>query len=103
MNLSKEHSEFINKFYLFPLKKKNVLLDENLKKLFSIDVERTRDSILGVFVSDKIQLKTIDPTVNNSSLTANSSNLSDPDNVNAFWLKFKDDLEQETNIYEYLM
>jgi plasmid maintenance system killer protein len=56
MNLKSEHSDFISKLYLLPLKNKNVSLDENLKNLFSIEVNRNTNLILGVFVSNKIKL-----------------------------------------------
>ena len=103
VNLDKEHKKFINKFYLLPLKNKHVLLDENLKKLFSINVERTRDSILGVFVSNKINLKIACPKEKSLISIVENFSLSSQNKADAFWMTSKVELEHEKNIYEYLL
>ena len=57
INLSVLHSGFISKFYLFPLKNKHESVDVKLKQNFSINVERNKDLVLGVFISNRVVLK----------------------------------------------
>jgi len=103
MNLKSEHSDFISKLYLLPLKNKNVSLDENLKNLFSIEVNRNTNLILGVFVSNKIKLKIIDSAEVTSLRLQMNSSLNDNIKTDNFELISRTLLENEINVYEFLV
>jgi hypothetical protein len=103
MNLNSEHSDFISKLYLLPLKNKNVSMDENLKNLFSIEVNRNTNLILGVFVSNKIKLKIIDSAEVTSLRLQMNTSLNGNIKTDNFELISKTLLENEINIYEFLV
>ena len=79
VNLNEENSKFIRKFYLIPLRNKDLSCDDKLKRKFSINVERNKNLILGVIVSTRVNLKNIDlKNINHiKNLLENEKNLYD--------------------------